>query len=381
MSESVLVVHGVGNRDEAAFNAAVSDLNKRLGEQWKLFPVFWGDLGAATAGLKDIIPHPPLLGVRSAKMALPAEDELLLRTLFGASTAAMVRNDEAKVDDVVRGAKQSPAGAENLVRSGGSDEIEQGIRDAWSNVQWLKLIEDKAVLSEIGSSIATAATEIAGQPGAGGAATRVLGIDLKKVSEAITRAIDRSVGRVLGAVGGKVNQFLRTEVISGTTEFLGDVFVYQRHRAAIQQRLFDALAKNGLKATQDHPITVMAHSLGGIVSLDAALRPTDPLWIKTFITFGSQPAFFQVMDTREGLSPYTADRPAKLPATIGRWINFWEPMDLLAFLQGGVFELNSGTRPTDTPVQHLASSGLWTHSSYWTLPRFAELARQALANA
>jgi hypothetical protein len=38
-----------------------------------------------------------------------------------------------------------------------------------------------------------------------------------------------------------------------------------------------------------------------------------------------------------------------------------------------VFRLHDGTAPADLPVGHQASTGMWTHSSYWNLPYVASV--------
>jgi hypothetical protein len=116
---------------------------------------------------------------------------------------------------------------------------------------------------------------------------------------------------------------------------------------------------------------VLAHSLGGVVTFDAAVRKKRRLWVKHFVTFGSQSAFFHLMNPRLGLTPYEGS-VVKLPPSIGTWTSFWEPMDPLAFTTAPVFVLEDGTTaPVDIPVQvreasELLSSFLWTHSCYWT---------------
>ena len=46
MSETVFVIHGVGNRDRAGFEKRVADLHRAVGEAWDMKAVYWGDLGA-----------------------------------------------------------------------------------------------------------------------------------------------------------------------------------------------------------------------------------------------------------------------------------------------------------------------------------------------
>src|SRR5205823_13780221 len=56
MAEPVLVVHGVANRNQRDFERLVGTLQDNVGKQYDLIHVYWGDLAAATAGIRDTIP-------------------------------------------------------------------------------------------------------------------------------------------------------------------------------------------------------------------------------------------------------------------------------------------------------------------------------------
>jgi hypothetical protein len=53
----VLVIHGIGTRDKQTYLADVAGLNAALGEQVRLVPVYWGDMGAATQPLDTVLPY------------------------------------------------------------------------------------------------------------------------------------------------------------------------------------------------------------------------------------------------------------------------------------------------------------------------------------
>ncbi len=133
-----------------------------------------------------------------------------------------------------------------------------------------------------------------------------------------------------------------------------------------------------LGTSKEHPIDVLAHSLGGVVAIDMATA-TQLLWVRRLVTFGSQPSFFHACDPRGGvLEPYSGV-PVKLPPSVGSWTNLWEPLDPLAFAAARVFELYNGSAPIDVEVPHLASSGIWTHSDYWELDYVVSSIRAVLA--
>ncbi|MGW0994543.1 hypothetical protein ACWD5V_14750 [Streptomyces sp. NPDC002523] len=194
-------------------------------------------------------------------------------------------------------------------------------------------------------------------------------------------ALDRVAGAAIQAAAGRLNNALRTKFGPGTTRFLGDVLVYQRHREAIHARVRKSIdsVDPALGRTPERPVRVVAHSLGGVIAVDMAIAAT-PLWTSSLLTFGSQAAFFHACDPRGGqILPYSGNQPVALPPSLARWTNLWEPLDMLAFVAAGVFQLHDGSTPIDISVPHAASTGVWTHSSYWDLPSVASEISTAMA--
>lgn len=65
MAEHVLVIHGIATRDESKFIATVDQLNRAVGDDFRLVPVYWGDLGASGHHLDKLMGR---YGDRSANM-------------------------------------------------------------------------------------------------------------------------------------------------------------------------------------------------------------------------------------------------------------------------------------------------------------------------
>jgi hypothetical protein len=82
------------------------------------------------------------------------------------------------------------------------------------------------------------------------------------------------------------------------------------------------------------------------------------------------------------LPTYAHGAPVTLPASIGRWTNLWDTLDVVAFTAGTVFRLSDGSRPVDIPVQDSASLLIrekgWAHSIYWQTEEFQKAIRNAL---
>lgn len=159
--------------------------------------------------------------------------------------------------------------------------------------------------------------------------------------------------RVHGYLGDKF-QDARLWLTQQTLPFITDVIVYQSHtyRAKIQERVREVIKRElGADAgTADRPVKMIAHSLGGVVAFDMACLNHDPLHIEAFITLGSQPAFFHLLDPREGVPAFEGE-PVTVPATIGRWTNVWDEYDMLAFATDEVFRLYDGLAPADVRVR------------------------------
>lgn len=398
MSAPVLVIHGVANRSEPEFVARVRQLAEDVGrDPASLIPVYWGDLGARTDGLADTIPSMAATGVRAVAEAagdgIDAEWAMsLLAASNGGGVAVRGTADDAEARAsvaadafVARAPAPAAAGAggEAAVRSDATsdDEVRQAVIDEWTDTTYLKAIAHEDVLRELGAAAAEAAGAGDGTAGADdGAAVRGLHLPHVNVRERIhdaVHALDRAVGAVLGEVGGRVNTFLRTELGPHIGEFLGDIIVYHAHRADIHARVRAALAAHAPdQGTPDRPVSILGHSLGGVIAFDLAVAADPPLSIDHLVTFGSQSPLLHVVDPRVPMVPaFVPPTPSPLPATIGRWTNLWEPRDPLAFIAAKVFVLASGKPPTDVAVASLVSSGLWTHSSYWGLAELADVVR------
>ena len=170
---------------------------------------------------------------------------------------------------------------------------------------------------------------------------------------------------------------VRRAIFPSASEGIGDLFVYVDRYEPIQQRLRDVLAEAGDGwGTPDKPVSVLGHSLGGVIAFDAARSTASPVSIKRFVTFGSQSAVLHILDPNrevvalsaaavQRLPPFNGHDKVRLPTTIGTWLSVWHAMDPLAFLAGTVFELSDGSPVIDERIE--GQFGRWSnaHSCYW----------------
>ncbi len=209
-----------------------------------------------------------------------------------------------------------------------------------------------------------------------------------RIGEQASQLRDDLKGRVHGYVNDKF-QDMRSAMTAALLPFMADVIAYQSHgqRAVVHQRVREVIDKE-LGAdfgTAGKPLTVLAHSLGGVISFDMATAEQDPLYIDRFITLGSQPAFFHLLDPRSGLVPAFEGERVTLPPTIHRWTNIWDEFDMLAFGVSDVFRLYDGSPPIDRPVRCYrdavrGAALLQSHLGYFTRRASVQAVAEALAD-
>ncbi|MGA4843768.1 hypothetical protein [Streptomyces sp. G45] len=121
------------------------------------------------------------------------------------------------------------------------------------------------------------------------------------------------------------------------------------------------------------PTIVIAHSLGTVVAWEALAGYEGP--VPLFLTLGSPLAMNALIWQR--LRP----RPPAVPATVRRWVDFWDgddPVVPLRRLADLVAPNAAGVRPEPVP---LASRLLWTHPAtvYLRRPEVAQVVLDAVA--
>jgi hypothetical protein len=369
-----LVIHGVDNRSLEVFHGQVHNLEVSLGNNWKLIPVFWGDLCEQNLDLRYTIPGKRDFSVRSGESEAI---EIVAYELLSISTDKQISYPE-RISVVIDSAQKSIQ-RENIQQTSKFQKaVTDAISEEWGKTQFLTQVGNQEILENIGYTLGQLAEAHQAQV-TPEFQTRGYIEDIQKFIRIQLEKLDQQIGLILGKAGVNLNAHLRTRAINNAN-FLSDIFVYQRHREVIISRVLDTLNQQAPGyGSQEQPINVVAHSLGGIIAFDAAISNESSLWIKKLITFGSQVAVMHLLDPRGGrIEKFAQDQMVEVPPTIEDWINIWEPLDPLAFLVGEVFKLSSGNNPKDIELKHLTSSGLWTHSIYWNHPTFLSLVRQIL---
>lgn len=371
MSQTVFVIHGVKNHVEEKFEETVEGL-QQLVTGVTLLPVFWGNLGANDEYLDRVIPSSSDTADASiaAAESVPTPDGVapVETLLLAGEVPAVDAVPSPNVDGRALIAHEAGQGPGPMT----ADAWRSVLDDVWDETPYLRSISDEVLLRRLGEALAQDESGVAGrsldrddaQP-EGSFAAQESAFDRARQR---LRDMNRAVAAVIGSVAGKVNESLRTKMGPDIAEFAGDIAVYQRNQIAIQDCVREKVHAAGY-GTSDKPASFIAHSLGGVITLDMCVAQSDPLHVNGLVTFGSQWPFFQLVDPRLPGADYDGIEPMTLPGTLsGRWVNLWEPLDPLAFVAAHVLRLADGSEPDDRQAAYRLASGLWTHSAYWGLP-------------
>lgn len=409
MTEPILIIHGINNHDSKEFRTQVERLQQVIGSEKRLIPVYWGQLGGQSTGLADCLPK--FTGgkwhVRADDVIVPALTPEIVSSLVGLPTKLDNTQRAALVTEQVQW--------QSLVRSStGADQqqVRAAVESQLGQTRVLQYIDDRETLAIVGQAINAVlrdlpvsgavplSTETSGEYSVGAGynplggdglleeqETRALFDPIKRITAHVMQGIDDVLGRFVGNQLGRLNQSVRRRLAVPISSTLGDIMAYQRRPDHIQGTLRDALGTSAPGyGSRECPIHVIAHSLGGVIAFDASMNPASEekrLWIKSLVTFGSQAAFFHIVDPRvPPLNRYASGSPVTLHPSIARWTNLWNPMDLLAFTAGTVFRLADGGTPEDICVEssasELVSERAWTHSIYWESEELAAVLRKGL---
>ncbi len=133
----------------------------------------------------------------------------------------------------------------------------------------------------------------------------------------LANRLERAVTRVL--------RQHRNSFSDGAALPIGDILLYQAHgdkiRKLIRDKIEDAV----------RPVTLLAHSLGGIACFDLLALPSPPK-IDYLVTAGSQSTLLYEIGALTSLK-----LPDPLPAHFPPWLNFYDRNDFLSYVGGRLF--------------------------------------------
>jgi hypothetical protein len=137
----------------------------------------------------------------------------------------------------------------------------------------------------------------------------------------------------------------------------GDILLYQARGEGIRNYIEEAILRESEKSG---PVVIVAHSLGGIATVDLLI--TKNLWphVKALVTVGSQAAYLYEIGAL-----WSRERGQPLPEHFpeGRWLNIFNRWDFLSYPAERVFPHHARDHEVSGLLPFPAS-----HSAYWKNP-------------
>ncbi|MFE6194813.1 hypothetical protein [Streptomyces sp. NPDC057838] len=373
---TVVFIHGTGVREPGFSKLAgrVAAGLTALREGLRIVPYYWGGThGATLAAGGASFPAGP--GGTSRGLAGPGPEEET-----AAAWAALYADPRSELRLAAAGAPQVTE------RAPGSLPPDQAMRAALAGLA----AQGDGTAAELGPGLARAATDLAADPLLGPAARALETDDLAVLAaralaarviadaldsdvplvptgdlrDTVTERLARRLGArpagtergvrslVLKAAGSAASRAIlrrRRALTEAAHPAAGDILRYLSRGEAVRADL------RRLVAGLEPPVTLVGHSLGGIIALDTLVTAELPQ-VRLLVTAGSQAPFLY-----ESGSLPSLEHPAPLPPHLPQWLNLYDPRDLLSYLGAGLFP----GRVTDVAVDSRQPFPA-SHSAYWT---------------
>ena len=304
-----------------------------------------------------LLEHDPLYELRLLSAGDAPAEQPSNAAQCGRDLAASVRRLPASLSVRVRAAAAGladalPASVEAVLGSGESDDV----------------LEREATLGGMLHSVlarAVVADALTRTDEALGGTLPLDGTQRDELVAAIATELggsDRRLSRSLGRFGSTVALRLgatrpmerrRLALTEASAPVAGDVLMYFARGDRVRDFIAEAVT------AVDGPVVLVAHSLGGIASVELLATRELPT-VRLLVTVGSQAPFLYELDALPTLA-----FGAELPATVPRWVNIFDRRDLLAYTGAGIFP----GRVEDREVDNRAPFPR-THTAYFANERF-----------
>lgn len=374
----IVFVHGVNNRNGAAYQGTESSRNAFLREivapalglppkDVLLSSPYWGDSGARFAWGMAVLPSADeafeALGGTPEATAIGSFESVLTNSAVSADGGLLdnARRDFSRVIDVLYASAMAGTITEEEAREVArsylnvSEYAENNPSPAWlANAVETNFIDQLAFHANTGREESF---------GAGGA--------LDSLKESLSRILNvlPSLGTSTGVI------FARKQLNAVVTCFAGDAFTYLARRGTkdvpgdivttVLTSLRDAAAR---KTDKDAKLIVIAHSFGGEIIYDIVTHFDTKLEIDWLITVGSQVGLFEELklyiESKVTLPPDSPKGRIARPAGLKHWLNVFDLNDILSYRVEPVFD---GTSDFHYDTGYGALSA---HGGYFMRPSF-----------
>lgn len=366
MIQSIVFVHGTGVRGwsyKVSAAKVVTALRKR-GFKGHFEPCLWGDKHGAKLS-RDGRSIPDFEGVEAPKpddeayqalWSLLARDpcyelrELTGEPVPGARVAPLARQELDDFASALRAASTHPdvlersrpvvtdaalASAADTVA--GSQALQDALKSATRVDTALRQAAARAVVALLQARRSDDARLEAGQAGdpapiAAAERDRLVALLVDKLGGLEMGAVSDWVKKRLIGLGASwatgMLQRRRDVVYNAAYPAAGDILRYQKCGADIRTEIESHIAKC------EGQVAVIAHSLGGIATVDLLIERPQPK-VELLVTVGSQAPLLYELGALRSL-----DADAGLPASFpSKWLNFYDLNDVLSYRAATVFEL------------------------------------------
>jgi hypothetical protein len=380
---TVLFIHGTGVR-ERKYLSTLAQIKNGLGEVrpgLAALGCYWGEIGAelradgasfsfdpaarsrqrpaSAASGAGAVPErekelahwacllvDPLFEIRLHEFAVPPQ-----RSYVAATTLA----------DKVRGLPTEPGLAAEVASMGLTEAFATAVTDVTGSAEFKSAFDGVRTASEATRRLLARA--VVAQCLA--IASDTAGADLTgEERDQLVGAVAAAFGVPDHGIGDRVGEFSKNLAFSAGgpwlrghrrdyIESVADILLYQARGEAIRRFVRDRIRE------VPGPVVLLAHSLGGIVAFDllAGAAAADLDRVRLLVTVGSQvPLLYELGALSSGIG-----YPAGLPERFApRWVNVYDPHDLLAYAGSTLFRDGCRDLPIDTGTPFPTA-----HWAYW----------------
>jgi hypothetical protein len=165
-------------------------------------------------------------------------------------------------------------------------------------------------------------------------------------------------------VGTPLTKWRRGKVMDGASPLCGDILLYQCRGEAIC-----GLIERRINEVEP-PVVLVAHSLGGVASVDLLIEKKLDDRVAALVTVGSQAPYFYEINALRRLERSASPT---LPRHFPQWVNVYDLRDFLSFVGSHVFQGRVIDRRVNNRQPFPES-----HSAYFWNPEFYPILADAI---
>lgn len=374
----IIFVHGVNNRDGAAYRENVKSRNSFLREiigpalglnpdKLHLESPYWGGQGAQFAWGMAVLPNS---GEEFETFGGSDEAEAFGRVVSIVANSALdgkltiidnAKKDLSGVIDALYASAMAGASTEEEARDlARSYLLAAEYAEKYPEPEWVASAKESNFIDQLNYKAQVSAIE---QFGAGG------------ILDSLKEGLSRLASALPDANSSLLVHLSRKQLNSEVTRFTGDVFTYLKRRGTkdnpgeIVKVVRDSLRHAAANiTTEDNKLIVIAHSFGGEIVYDILTHFDTNLKVDCLVTVGSQVGLFEEMklyiESKDTIPPDPPNGKVQKPSNLKQWLNVFDLNDVFSYRVEPVFA-NTSDYFYDTGYHSLSA-----HGGYFMRPSF-----------